>query len=91
MGNLMFAIFTNLEEFNLWHESIKRKLEYPFHGRNAATGELDTETLITDYTAARTVESDDRVIAWVGDETQNLTLVNPVDYPDYFESKLPWL
>jgi hypothetical protein len=72
----MFAIFDNLETFNSWHQSIKLKLNYPLYGSNVLTGEIDYENPTTEYTQAKINSNDSRVIAWVGDETVGLSLID---------------
>jgi hypothetical protein len=79
MGDLMFAIFDNVEIFDAWHDTIKSNLGYPIFGTNQATGELDTDHAITEYTFPNKADGDDRVIAWVGELSQNLTLIDPLD------------
>jgi hypothetical protein len=91
MGNLMFAIFDNLDIFDSWHQKIKLQLNYPVYGSNALTGEIDYENPTTEYTQAKINSKDPRVIAWVGNQTDGLEIVNTEDYSEWFISKLPWL
>ena len=50
------------EDFNVWHDAIKTKLNYPIASYIQSTGELDpTAPLTTEYTVVRLVES-----KWVG-------------------------
>jgi hypothetical protein len=72
----MFAIFDNLESFNLWHTSIKLKLNYPIYGIEGRTGQPNLDYPIENYTAPQFASDDERVIAWVGDESDNLELVD---------------
>jgi hypothetical protein len=82
----MFAIFATIDVFNSWHEAIKLKLGYPIIGTNLATGLPDETNITTEYTFAEINPSDPRVIAWVGDETTDLTLIDPSDplWVDWF-------
>ena len=91
MGNLMFAIFDNLNTFDTWHQDIKIKLQFPLIGINAATNEPNLDNLTTEYTQAKINKNDIRVIAWVGNEKDGLEIINPEDYPAWFISQLPWL
>ena len=75
----MFAIFETMDAFNSWHEAIKLKLNYPIIGTNLATGLPDETNITTEYAMAEINPSDPRVIAWVGDETGELTLIDPSD------------
>ena len=75
----MFAIFKNLETFEIWHNAIKEKLNYPLIGTNVATGEIDPINITTEYTYAKFNKLDLRVIAWVGDEQEGLQIINPRD------------
>ena len=72
----MFAIFETIDAFNSWHEAIKLKLGYPIIGNNLATGLPDETNITTEYTRADINPSDPRVIAWVGNETTDLSLID---------------
>jgi len=65
-----------MSEFESWHEIIKTKLNYPIFGVNAATGEIDEKNPVTEFTIPKINANDNRVIAWVGDEIENLTLID---------------
>jgi hypothetical protein len=88
----MFAVFENLESFDNWHNSVLEKLDYPLVGHNAATDLPDNEHLITKYTEARINKNDPRVIAWVGEETEGLEIIDETDseWSDWFISRMPW-
>jgi len=84
MGYLMsYAIFDNMETFNVWESAIKIKLDYPIYGRNELTGEIDLTHPITEFTSALINPNDPRVIANVLDETEGLTLVIREEYPEW--------
>jgi hypothetical protein len=82
----MFAIFENIESFNNWHEQLKLEMNFPIIGTNAATGEFDYENITTDYTKPLTINTDNRIVAWVGDENENLNLIDRTDaqFADWF-------
>lgn len=85
---MTFAIFPNLEAFNSWHEAIKIELRFPLVGHNAKTGTEDLENLTTEYTQPLTIPNDDRVVAWVGEKIENVSLIerdNPI-YKEWFDS-----
>lgn len=49
--------WTTEEEFNLWHDAIRARLNYPLASYNQATGELDESApLTTAYTSVKLVE-----------------------------------
>ena len=75
----MYAIFNNIETFNSWHQEIKLKLGFPIIGANVATGEPDFVNITSDYTIPLSINGDSRIVAWVGDETENLNLINKED------------
>jgi len=86
MGNfIMYAIFDNIEKFNTWHYALKLKLNYPIIGVNASTGLPDEENLTTEYTNPLTNPNDSRIVAWVGEETHNLVLIEKSNYLEWFE------
>jgi len=72
----MFAIFDSIDEFNTWHSAIKIKLGYPLFGKNALSGEIDLLHPTTEYTAPKLNVNDIRIVAWVGDESAGLTLID---------------
>jgi hypothetical protein len=84
----MFAVFPSLSDFNLWHDNIKDKLNYPIIGKNALTGENDLTNLTTEYTKPLTIEEDTRVVCWVGDEAEGLQLIDRYDaeYKVWFDT-----
>lgn len=73
----MFAIFTDISVFDVWHETIKTELGYPLYGKNEATKEIDTQHPITEFTIAKLNPNDPRVIAWVGTHIAGLEIINP--------------
>lgn len=85
---MTWAIFNNLDTFDSWHEEIKIKLGYPLVGYNAKTGEEDLENLTTNYTQPMVIADDERVIAWVGENNENLSLIDRDDaiYQKWFDS-----
>lgn len=80
----MWAIFDTMEIFDTWHTAVKEEIGYPIYGHNVETGEIDYENPTTEYTSPVTCEEDPRVIAWVGDRIQGLTIINKNDYPWFF-------
>lgn len=84
----MFAVFSSLSDFNLWHNDIKIKLNYPVIGKNAFTGEDDLTNLTTEYTKPLTIDEDSRVVCWVGDEIEGLHLIERYDakYKPWFDT-----
>jgi hypothetical protein len=85
----MFAIFQNIESFNIWHDQIKVKLNYPLYGTNLATGEIDLVNVTSEYTEPKINSKDPRVIAWVGDEIEELELISETDseWSSWFDSQ----
>ena len=85
----MFAIFDTLDIFNTWHTTMKASLGYPLYGFNQATNDLDQSNAITEYTTAYTNNNDKRVIAWVGDLNQDLTIIdeNDIKWQSWFPAK----
>ena len=50
--------WTNIEDFESWHNQVKSFLELPKYGENSLTGEIDESNQMTiDYTEA-VIESD---------------------------------
>ena len=84
----MFAVFSSLSDFNLWHNNIKIKLNYPLIGKNAFTGEDDLTILTTEYTKPLTIDNDNRVVCWVGDQIEGLQLIERYDaeYKPWFDT-----
>ncbi len=72
-----------METFNVWHDEIKIKLNYPLYGKNELTDEIDLTHPITEFTSALINPDDPRVIANVEDETEGLTLVIREEYPQW--------
>lgn len=63
----------SLEDFNSWHELIKKELGYPLPSFNQATGEIADPEATKEYTSATLV--DDKWIARVEtDYAEGLTL-----------------
>ena len=80
---MSYAIFDDMETFNVWHAEVKTKLNYPIYGRNESTGKIDKKYPITEFTFALINPNDPRVIANVMDETEGLTLVIREEYPEW--------
>jgi hypothetical protein len=89
MGDiLMFAIFDDLESFNLWHNGIKLKLNYPIYGIDGRTGQPNLDYPIENYTAPQFASDDERVVAWVGDEVDDVNLID-ITLPAYRDFNKP--
>lgn len=59
MGCLMWNFYEwdTEEEFNIWHDAIRERLNYPLMSYIQSSGELDeTAPLTTDYTKVKLVE-----------------------------------
>jgi hypothetical protein len=80
---MSYAIFDNIKTFNVWHNNIKTKLNYPIYGKNALTDEIDEKHAIINFTSALINADDSRVIANVEDQTKGLTLVIRDEYPEW--------
>jgi hypothetical protein len=84
----MFAMFDDQAQFDEWHESIKLKLGYPIVGTNQLTGEPDLLNITTKYTIPRFKNGLSSVLAWVGDETFGLNLI---DNPQGWKAAGDWV
>ena len=62
MSWIGFALFDDIDDFDIWHESVKGALGFPIQGVNAATGEPVPGVFATEYTEAVTHPDDGRVI-----------------------------
>ena len=62
MSWIGYAIFDDIDDFDIWHESVKGALGFPIQGVNAATGEPVPGVFATEYTEAVTHPDDGRVI-----------------------------
>lgn len=83
----MFAVFPTLKVFDNWHNEICLELGYPLVGVNQLTGEPDLENVISYFTEARINPNDSRVIAYVGEQSAGLTLIDPSaeEWADWFK------
>jgi len=77
---MSYAIFDNMETFNVWHDGIKTKLNYPIYGKNEATSKVDKKHPITEFALPLVNPDDPRIVANVEDETEGLTLVIREEY-----------
>jgi hypothetical protein len=83
----MFALFESIEDFESWHDEVRERLGYPLIGLNQLTGEPDLENTTTDFTNARLNPTDSRVIAFVGEQSVGLTVIDPSaeEWADWFK------
>jgi hypothetical protein len=83
----MFALFDSIEDFDNWHNEVCERLGYPLTGLNQLTGEPDLENITTDFTNARLNPNDSRIIAFVGEESFGLTLIDQSseEWADWFK------
>lgn len=71
-----FYEWSTEEEFNIWHDAIRKRLNYPLAGYIQATGELDESApLTTEYTSVKLVQ--DKYIGQVEEsEAEGLALTD---------------
>ncbi len=62
MSWIGFALFDDIDDFDIWHESVKGALGFPIQGVNAATGEPVPGVFATEYTDPVIHPDDGRVI-----------------------------
>ncbi len=62
MSWIGFALFDDIDDFDIWHESVKNALGFPIQGVSAQTGEPVPGVFATEYTDPVTHPDDGRVI-----------------------------
>lgn len=72
--------WNSLEDFEQWHNNIKQNLGYPLGSYNQATGQIDLNSLVYDYT--QPFEVNGKYIARVREEHSNNLVLTELRLPE---------